>query len=143
MSTRSLRTFALICSCFVAVGCSSAPLGVESVAGRYELRTVNGRSVPTDGLGATLSGELVLSRDGQARRVVRYATSGIPGPIDIRASGQFRVKGPEIAFELNEELRPSGTRRWRVLGAVEPSAIVLRYLGRGDRLVEERYVRAP
>src|SRR5688572_22525985 len=97
-----------------ASGCSSTSTAVTALTGRYELRSVDGCAVPVDALGGALGGDIQLSADGRATRVVRYATSGIPGPIVARASGTYRVRGWEITFDLDEELRPAGTRRWRV-----------------------------
>jgi hypothetical protein len=123
------------------VGCSSIPVGTTAHVGRYELRSVDGRTLPDDRLGGVIAGELVLTADGRVTRIVQHATSGVPGPIVRRASGTYRVRGAEITFDLEEELRPSGTRRWHVRGEARPPTIVLRYPGPGDRGVEEVYVR--
>jgi hypothetical protein len=141
-SFRALPAFLLAAA--TTTGCSSTPVGVEALAGRYELRTVNGRAVPVDALGGALGGELVLSDHGRVRRIVRYATSGVPGPIVVRANGSYRVRGNEITLDLVEE--PRGTllaRPWRLRGDVATSRIILRYEGRGERDTEEVYVRVP
>ena len=142
---RSIRTVsALVMLSTAAAGCSSTPVGVEALAGRYELRSVNSRSVPVDALGGALGGELVLSDHGRVRRVVQYATSGIPGPITVRAKGSYRVRGNEITLDMTEE--PRGTllaRPWRVRGDVSSPRIILRYAGRGGVETEEVYVRVP
>lgn len=141
----SLRALsALLLAAATPTGCSSTPVGVEALAGRYELRTVNGRAVPVDALGGALGGELVLSDNGRVRRIVQYATSGIPGPIIVRANGSYRVRGSEITLDLVEE--PRGTllaRPWTVRGDVATPRIILRYEGRGGTDTEEVYVRVP
>jgi hypothetical protein len=145
LGLRSIQTlFAALVVTGSAVSCSSTPVGVEALAGRYELRSVNARAVPVDALGGALGGELVLSDHGRARRVVQYATSGVPGPITIRANGSYRVRGSEITLDLTDE--PRGgllARPWRVRGEVASARIVLRYAGRGGASTEEVYVRVP
>jgi hypothetical protein len=142
---RPIRTVsALVILSTAAAGCSSTPVGVEALAGRYELRSVNARAVPVDALGGAVGGELVLSDHGRVRRVVQYATSGVPGPIAMRANGSYRVRGNEITLDLTEE--PRGellARPWRIRGEVQSARIVLRYPGRGGADTEEVYVRAP
>ena len=136
--------FAFLLAAVTTAGCSSTPVGVEALAGRYELRAVNGRAVPVDALGGALGGELVLSDHGRVRRTVQYATSGVPGPIVVRANGSYHVRGNEITMDLVEESR--GTllaRPWRLRGDVATSRIILRYEGRGKTDTEEVYVRAP
>ncbi len=142
---RPIRTVsALVILSTAAAGCSSTPVGVEALAGRYELRSVNARAVPVDALGGAVGGELVLSDHGRVRRVVQYATSGVPGPIAMRANGSYRVRGNEITLDLTEE--PRGellARPWRIRGEVQSARIVLRYPGRRGADTEEVYVRAP
>lgn len=135
---------ALLAAVVASTACSSTPVGVEALAGRYELRSVNARTVPVDALGGALGGELVLSDHGRVRRMVEYATSGIPGPIVVRANGSYRVRGNEIAIDLVEEPRGSLIARpWRLRGEVVSGRIVLRYQGRGGAETEEVYVRTP
>jgi hypothetical protein len=136
---RALSALTLLAA--ACVGCSSIPVGAAAHAGRYELRSVDGRTLPDERLGGAIAGELILTADGRATRVVQHAASGVPGPIFRRASGTYRVRGAEITFDLEEQLRPSGTRRWRLRGEARPQTIVLRYPGPGDRVVEEVYVR--
>jgi hypothetical protein len=142
---RSIRALSAIVIASVAfTGCSSTPVGVEALAGRYELRTVNGRAVPVDALGGALGGELVLSDNGRVRRIVQYATSGVPGPIVMRANGSYRVRGNAITLDLVEEPRGALLARpWRVRGDVATPRIILRYEGRGETDTEEVYVRVP
>ena len=137
---RPLSTLALLLVA-ACVGCSSIPLGAAAHAGRYELRSVDGRKLPDERLGGAIAGELVLTADGRATRVVQHASSGVPGPIVRRASGTYRVRDAEITFDFEEKLRPSGTRRWNVRGEARPPTIILRYPGPADRVVEEVYVR--
>jgi hypothetical protein len=125
----------------VAVGCSSTPTGLSALAGRYELRSVDGRSVPVDALGGALGGELQLGADGRVTRVVQYARSGIPGPIITRATGTYRVRGSQITLSLTEQGRRARLGPWQLNGQVRLPAVVLRYPGRADAPVEERYVR--
>lgn len=139
-SIRTLVAFAIL-AC--AAACSPTPVGVESLAGRYELRSVNRRALPTDGLGAALDGELLLSRDGRATRVVRHATSGVPGPIVRRASGTYRRHGTELMFRLVQEGLATPEATWQVRGVLARESITLRFLGPGDALTEEVYVRVP
>jgi hypothetical protein len=142
---RSIRTVsALVILGTAAAGCSSAPVRVEALAGRYELRSVNARTVPVDALGGALGGELVLSDHGRVRRVVQYATSGVPGPIVMRANGSYHVRGNEITLDLTEEPRGALLARpWQVQGEVSSPRIILRYTGRGGAETEEVYVRVP
>jgi hypothetical protein len=135
---------AILAVLVTSTACSSTPVGVEALAGRYELRSVNGRTVPVDALGGALGGALVLSDHGRVRRVVQYATSGIPGPITMRVNGSYSVRGKEITLDLVEEARGSLLARpRRVRGEVGQGRIVLRYPGRGDAESEEVYVRVP
>src|SRR5688572_5738727 len=130
-SLRSIRTVSALAILSTAAGCTSTPVGVEALAGRYELRSVNARTVPVDALGGAVGGELVLSDHGRVRRLVQYATSGVPGPIAMRANGSYRVRGNEITLDLTEE--PRGqllARPWRIRGEVQSARIVLRYPGR-------------
>lgn len=136
---------AIFAALVVSTSCSSAPVSVEALAGRYELRSVNRRPVPVDALGGAIGGELVLSDHGRVRRIVQYATSGIPGPIVMRANGSYRVKGNEIVLDLVEEPRGSLLARpWRLRGEIVRGRILLRSpaRGRGDT-EEEVYVRTP
>jgi len=137
----ALAAFIAFTLLVATAGCASTPTGIAAHAGRYELRAVDGRPLPDDRLGGAIAGELVLRGDGRARRVVQYATSGIPGPIVTRASGTYHVRGSAVTFDLDEELRPSGTRRRRVRGETGASSVTLRYPGRGNQMVEELYVR--
>jgi hypothetical protein len=125
-----------------ALGCSSTPTGVAAVAGRYELRSVDGRAVPVDALGGALGGALTLTADGRVTRIVQYATSGIPGPIVNRATGTYRARGSQITLLLTEEGRTARLARWQVSGELQLPAVILRYPGRGGSTVEEWYVRA-
>jgi hypothetical protein len=144
-SLRSMRAVsAIVILGTAASSCSSTPVGVEALAGRYELRSVNARTVPVDALGGALGGELVLSDHGRVRRAVQYATSGVPGPIVMRANGSYRVRGNEITLDLTEEPRGALLARpWRIRGEVASPRIVLRYPGPGDVNTEEVYVRVP
>jgi hypothetical protein len=133
----------LCVSALVAValaGCSSVPTGVAAIAGRYELRSVDGRSLPDERLGGALRGELVLTPLGQAHRVVTYARSGLPDPYVHRTGGTYRVADGRVMLTLTEEARPSSSS-WRITGDVQGSAIVFRYPGPTDRVIEERYVK--
>jgi hypothetical protein len=140
-SIRTLCAAALVIA--GAFACSSTPTGVAALAGRYELRTVNGRAVPVDALGGALSGEIRLTADGRVTRVVQHATSGIPGPIVLRAAGTYRVRGSQITLTLTNERRTPRASRWEMIGEVERSLLVLRYPGRSELPVEERYARVP
>jgi hypothetical protein len=140
-SLRTLGAAALVMA--PALGCSSTPAGVAALAGRYELRTVDGRPVPVDALGGALAGELQLSADGRVTRVVQYATSGVPGPIVNRATGTYRVHGSQVTLSLAEEGRTARLARWQVRGEVRLPTLVLRYPRPGEWMVEELYVRVP
>jgi hypothetical protein len=94
-----------------------------------------------DALGGAFGGEIQLGANGRVTRVVRYATSGIPGPIVTRASGTYRIRGSQIMLTLTEEGRTSRIRRRQVSGEVQLPALVLRYPGRANEMVEERWVR--
>ena len=137
----SIRTLCFAALCAGASSCSSTRTGVAALAGRYELRAVDGRTVPVDALGGAFGGEIQLGANGRVTRVVRYATSGIPGPIVTRASGTYRIRGSQIMLTLTEEGRTSRIRRRQVSGEVQLPALVLRYPGRANEMVEERWVR--
>jgi hypothetical protein len=137
----SIRSLSAIALCAGIASCFSTPTGVAALVGRYQLRSVDGRAVPVEALGGALGGDLQFGADGRVTRVVRYATSGIPGPIVTRATGTYRVRGSHITLTLTEEGRTARLGRWQVSGDVQLPALVLRYPGRGDRMVEERWVR--
>ncbi len=80
------------------LACSSTPRDAAALAGRYELRSVDGRAVPVDALGGALGGDIRLTADGHVTRVVQYATSGIPGPIVNRGTGTYRARGSRITL---------------------------------------------
>jgi hypothetical protein len=123
-----------------AASCASTPTGVAAVAGRYELRAVDGRSLPDDRLGGAIAGELVLTAGGRATRTVTYARSGLPDPSVRRMAGTFRVRGTSITLALSAEGATPTSRR-ELAGEVAPSSIVVRYPGPRDRIVEELFVR--
>ena len=139
----ALAAFIVFVLLVAAAGCSSVPTGVAPLAGRYELRSVDGRSLPDDRLGGAVDGQLVLTSDGRATRTVRYATSGIPGPITRRASGSFSRRGEEITLVLVREGIALPEATWEVRGEARPPAITLRYRGPRNVDVEEVYVRTP
>jgi hypothetical protein len=124
-----------------AAGCASTPTSLAPLTGRYELRSVDGRSLPDDRLGGMIAGELVITADGRATRTVQHATSGIPGPITRRAAGTYRRRGEEITFRLLRDGRAVPEATWEVRGVVRPPVITLRYPGPTGGTVEERYVR--
>jgi hypothetical protein len=143
-----VRTFcaaALVSAAMLA--CSSTSADVAALAGRYELRSVDGRAVPVDALGGALGGDIRLTADGHVTRVVQYATSGIPGPIVNRVTGTYRARGSRITLTLTEQGRTARLGRWEVSGDVSGDvqlpALVLRYAGPAGGIVEERYVRVP
>jgi hypothetical protein len=134
-----------LCAAAVAgaasLGCSSTPTGVAALAGRYTLRSVDGHTVPVEALGGALGGDIQLGADGRVKRVVQYATSGIPGPIITRATGTYRARGSQITLTLTEEGRTARLGRWQLSGDVQPPALVLRYRDPEGETVEERYAR--
>jgi hypothetical protein len=141
LSIRALAA-ALAAALVASTACSSTRMDIEALAGRYELRSVNARTVPVDALGGALGGELVLSDHGRVRRIVQYATSGVPGPITMRANGSYSVRGKEITLDLVEEPRGALLARSRQLrGEVVQGRIILRYPGRAGADTEEVYVR--
>ena len=138
---RALRLPALVLvAATVLSACASTP-DVTALAGRYQLRSVSGRAVPVDALGGALGGEVQLGADGRAIRVVRYATSGIPGPIEVRGTGTYRVRGSQITLALDDVRPRARPSRWQVSGEVKPPLLVLRYPGPAGGIVEERYFR--
>lgn len=139
-SLAALAAFIAFTLLVAAAGCSTTPTGVAELAGRYELRTVDGRSLPDDRLGGAISGELVLTAGGRATRTIVNATSGIPGPITRRAAGTYRVRGSTITLSLVPE-GSAPTSRWEVSGDVAARTIILRYTGPADAPVEEVYTR--
>lgn len=141
MYNASIRALCVVVFSAMALSCASIPAGVSPAVGRYELRTVNGRAVPVDGLGGALAGEMRLDADGRATRVVQYASSGVPGPIVIRSSGRYRVRGTQLTLTLANEGRGALSTRWQASGDLQLPALVLRYPGPADRIVEERYVK--
>ena len=137
----ALAAFVAFILLVAAAGCTSAPTGVAALAGRYELRSVDGRSLPDDRLGGAIGGELVLTADGRATRTLQHATSGIPGPITRRASGAYRRRGPEITLVLVGRAAGAPAATWTARGEVQLPTITLRYPGLADGIVEEVYVR--
>jgi hypothetical protein len=136
-----IRTLFAISLLAAISGCASTPTGIAAVAGRYELRSVDGRAVPIEALGGALGGHIQLGADGRVTRVVQYVTSGIPGPIVARATGTYRARGSQITLTVTEEGRTARLGRRQVNGDVQLPALVLKYPGPADRIVEERYVR--
>jgi hypothetical protein len=137
----ALMAFITFVVLVAAAGCSSTPTGVGALAGRYELRAVNGKPVPVDALGGAIAGELVLTVNGRASRTVTYARSGLPQPAVLSASGTYRVRGSEITLRLLEPGRPASSPTWDVRGDVRSSTIILGYPGPADGWIEEEYVR--
>ena len=137
-----VRAFSTAAWLAAVSSCASTTPAVAALAGRYELRSVNGRSVPIEALGGALGGDLVLTADGRATRVVRYVSSGVPGPIVHRTAGTYRLRGTEITLDLDQEVGPASTRQRQMRGDVQRSSILLRYPGPADRTVEELYVRS-
>jgi hypothetical protein len=133
--------FAVALLVALASACSSSPANVRALVGRYELRSVNGRAVPVDALGGALGGDLVLTRDGRAIRVVRYARSGLPGPFVHRTPGTYRRQGTEITFRFLGDGQPASAPLWDVRGEARPPSILLRYRRPAGGTVEEHYVR--
>jgi hypothetical protein len=129
----ALAAFVAFILLVAAAGCASATPGVRALAGRYELRAVNGKLVPVDALGGAIGGELVLTPDGRAARKVTYARSGLPDPVVFASSGTYRVRGSGITLRLAEQ--------GEVRGEVRSSSIVVGYAGPGGGWVEEEYVR--
>lgn len=136
----ALTAFVVFILLVAAAACASGPTGVAALAGRYELRSVDGRALPDERLGGALGGELVLARDGRATRTVRYARSGLPDPFVQRMAGTFRVRGTSITLALTAEGATAASRR-ELAGEVAPPSIVVRYPGPADRIVEELFVR--
>jgi hypothetical protein len=71
----------------------------------------------------------------------RSPQSLYPGPIVNRATGTYRVRGSQITLTLTEQGRTARLGRWQVSGEVQLPALVLRYPGPADGIVEERHVR--
>ena len=136
----ALAAFVAFILLVAAAGCTSTPTGVTALAGRYELRAVEGRSLPDDRLGGAISGELVLTADGGATRRVTYARAGLPDPFVHRMAGSFRVRGTSITLALAAEGATPTSRR-EFAGEVAPPSIIIRYPGPADQVVEERFVR--
>jgi hypothetical protein len=138
-----IATIALVAVIGVlAAGCSSTPTGVAELAGRYELRSVDGRSLPDDRLGGVISGELVLTASGRVTRTVIHARSGLPEPATIRYTGTYRVRGSTIMLSIASDGSPV-TTRWQVNGEVRaPTTVLLRFPGPVDAAIEEIYVRS-
>ena len=142
----SVRISALACSAVLAAlhGCGRdpAPTTAGALAGTYELRWVNERPVPVDALGGAVDGRLVLTRDGQVTRAVRYATSGVPGPIEHRSAGTYEVTGSEISYRVTPVSRSADTPLLEAEGELRAGRLTFRYRGLpGGGWVEETYVR--
>ncbi len=121
--------------------CSSNAARARTVAGRYELRSVNGKAVPVDALGGALGGELVLSASGRGRRVVSYARSGVPEPFVHRSAGTYSVSGSEITLSFFTEGPRQPASRWTARGELHGRSILIRHSGRAGEMVEEEYVK--
>jgi hypothetical protein len=143
MSLRAYGLAALSVLAALTSACAASPTSLRAFAGRYELRSVNGRPVPVDALGGALAGELVLTVDGRFTRTVSYARSGLPEPAVMREAGAYDVHGTEITFRGVREglLAPlgGGVIAW---GEVRLPSVFFRYPGPADQGVEEEYVRA-
>ena len=139
--------YAAACSALLAAaagGCGrdSAPTTASALAGTYQLRWVNERPVPVDALGGAVDGRLVLSRDGSVTRSIRYATSGIPGPIEHLSAGTYDLIGSEITYQVTPVGSPEGTAPLAAEGELRAGRLTFRYRGLpGGGLVEETYVR--
>jgi hypothetical protein len=125
----------------LTTACSSSPAGVHAFAGRYQLRAVDGQSVPVDALGGAISGELVLTADGRFTRIVTYARSGLPDPFVSRTEGTYRVNGSEITFQVVLGRPPLRGSVWDIAGKARLPSIFVEYPGPADAPVEEEYVR--
>ena len=142
----SVRISALACCAVLAAlhGCGRdpAPTTAGALAGTYQLRWVNERPVPIDLLGGAVDGRLVLTRDGQVTRSVRYATSGVPGPIEHLSAGTYEVIGPEISYRVTPVNSPEGTPPLEAQGELRAGRLTFRYQSLpGGGLMEETYVR--
>jgi len=131
-------TFTLLVA---AVSCSSTPTDVASLAGRYELRSVDGRTLPDDRLGGAIAGELVFTADGRATRTVQHATSGVPGPIVRRGEGTFRRRGGVVTLNLVQKGLAIPAATSEIRGEVRADTIVLRTPGPAGGAIDEAYVR--
>jgi hypothetical protein len=113
---------------------SDDPVGAippAEVSGTYRLASVNGVAVPTTGLGAVLAGEIVLSADGRATRMIRYQLSGVAAERDFVSSGTFSATSDSIVFALIEDsTRPDLV--WRPRASLASGTITLRYINPAD-----------
>ena len=134
---------ALLLAAAPSCGREPSPTSADALAGAYELRSVNGRAVPVDALGGAVSGRLVLTRDGRVTRTIRYATSGVPGPIEQRSTGTYEVTGSEVSYRVVDERSPEGTLPLEAQGELRARRLTFRYPapGVGGGRVEEEYVR--
>ena len=141
----SIRLHALACCALLAAapacGRDPAPTTAGALAGTYELRTVDGRAVPVDALGGVIGGRIVLTRDGRVTRVVQVATSGVPGPVELRSTGTYEVTGSKIRFHLVAERSVAATLPLQSEGELRGRHLVLRHGAPASGWVEETYVR--
>jgi hypothetical protein len=102
-----------------------------AVVGTYQLVSVNGRAVPTAGLGAVLAGSIVLAADGRATRTIRHQLSGVAAERDFVSTGTFTATSDRVVFALIEDPARPGLV-WRPDAALVDGVLTLRYPNPAD-----------
>jgi hypothetical protein len=101
---RFLLTMATAASALTATACSDLTGVGGNIAGTYELRTINGQSLPvsTQSGQTTEAAVLEVRNDGTFIHIVQYRTFGIPLIQEDEFSGTWEQNGSEIRFESDD-----------------------------------------
>ena len=108
------------------------------LSGTYRLESLNGVAVPTSGLGAVLSGEIVLEADGHATRRFRQQLSGVADKRDVIVRGTFVAISDTLVFAFVEDPKhPEYV--WRPRATLADGRLTLRFAGPTDGPESEVY----
>jgi hypothetical protein len=108
------------------------------VIGTYRLESVDGEAVPTSGLGAVLSGEIVLDADGRATRKFQQQLSGVADKRDVVVHGTFVATSDALVFAfVADPGHPEDV--WRPRATLADGRLTLSYPGPADGTVDEVY----
>jgi hypothetical protein len=102
---RFLLTAATAASALAVTSCSDITGTRGDVAGTYELRTINGQSLPVttpSGSRTYEAGVLELNNDGTFVDIIQYRTFGNPLIQEDQFSGTWERNGSEIRLEYHD-----------------------------------------
>lgn len=131
--SRRTCAFAIVLVMATACHSESTGLGHEYAAGTYILASVSGRG--------PVSGNLTLSRAGEAERRVRFAQAGAASP-EYVARGSYRLRADgTVDLQLREDDGRSAYV-WRPIARLNGRVVELRYPDPADGPeIVERYQR--